>query len=302
MPPLRLLPVVKKYKSQKLEQGAVQLDAIEFDGSYDQLKQTLWGIAQQHIKGLARITDNVVELDTTVQQIDQISNFVVISKSSRSYTFGDVTSPMYAIHNDLSNIITKRSAVESLTTFIYVYSPNVMKVGDYEPVMASITGGAAAADRSGAPNQNQYNTVMARLKQLHPHLEGEDMIWNSWAGILLRNQEILEERIRLPPPSEVTLLFERQTQSEQQLQNVRHSLRIAIELVDDQHNAVEALMRAFEYSYLDLKNLMKEQQRNLKVHKRTIHNVLNAITPTENASAANILEDVDNVDDDFTSF
>ncbi|KAJ3382810.1 hypothetical protein HDU80_001446, partial [Chytriomyces hyalinus] len=88
MPPLRLNPVVKKYKSQKHEQGAIQLDLIEFDGSYEELKQTLWETALPHIKGLARITNNVVELDSSVQQIDQISSFVVISKSSRSYTFG----------------------------------------------------------------------------------------------------------------------------------------------------------------------------------------------------------------------
>ncbi|KAI8830798.1 hypothetical protein BJ741DRAFT_618696 [Chytriomyces cf. hyalinus JEL632] len=290
--------MVKKYKTQKFEQGAIQLNPVEFDGSYDELQQTLWEIAQPKIKGLARITNNVVELDSTPQPIDQISNFVIIIKNSRSYTFGDVSSPVISISNDLSNLTAKRGAEETLTTIIYEYSRNITKAGDYERVMASVTGGAAARDRSGAPNQSRFNDIIARLKELHPQLQGEDVIWSSWAGVLLPNQETLEEQIRLPPPPEVTLYFERQTQSEQQLHNVRHSLRIASELAKDQQDAIEDLMKAFEYSYLDLRNQLLEQKRNIKVYKRTISSVLNALTPIETASASSFLRSVENVNDD----
>ncbi|KAI8826430.1 hypothetical protein BJ741DRAFT_671403 [Chytriomyces cf. hyalinus JEL632] len=207
MPALRLLPVLKKYKSQKLEQGAIQLDAIDFDGTYDELKQTLWELVQPKIKGLARIVDNELQLDQTVQTIDSISNFVVISKSSRSYTFGEVTTPLHAINEDLSNI-TKQGSVDSLTMFIFVYSPHLAKVRDYERVKDQITGGAAAQDRAGAPNQKRFDKIVSRLRELHTGLIGKDMVWNSWAGMLLHNQETLEEQIVLPPPPQITILFE----------------------------------------------------------------------------------------------
>ncbi|KAJ3236768.1 hypothetical protein HDU78_004432, partial [Chytriomyces hyalinus] len=146
---IAIVPMVKKFKTQKYEQGTIQLESLEFDGLYDELKQSLWGIAQPKIKGLARITNNVVELDSTLQTIDQISNFVVIIKNSRSYAFGDVSSPAVSISNNLSNLIGKRSTEEPLTTIIYEYSRNIIKARDYERVIASVTGGAAARDCSG---------------------------------------------------------------------------------------------------------------------------------------------------------
>ncbi|KAJ3401599.1 hypothetical protein HDU80_005876 [Chytriomyces hyalinus] len=269
MPALRLLPVVKKYKSQKLEQGAIQLDAIDFDRTYDKLKQTLWELAQPKIKGLARIVNNELQLDRTVPTIDSILNFVVISKSSRSYTFGEVATPLYAINEDLSNI-TKRGSVDSLTTFIF-------KVGDYERVNDRITGGAAAQDHAG--------------------LIGEDMVWNSWAGMLLQNQETLEEQIVLPPP-QVTVLFERQSHSERQLHHIKHSFCVAIDVVEEQDMAIRSLKRSIEYALSDLQNQMHEQQRNLSAHKHAIQSILNAVSPEETDAAASTLDSVVNIPDD----
>ncbi|KAJ3222592.1 hypothetical protein HDU78_011686 [Chytriomyces hyalinus] len=284
MPALRIVPVVKKYKSQKLD-GAEQLPTMEFDGTYDELKQALWELAKPHIKGLARVVENELELDRTEQTIDQIADFVVISRSSRSYTFGDlylvpeVATPVFSINEDLSNI-TKRSVVESLTTFIYVYSRHLTKVGDYERVKDQITGGAGARDRAGAPNQNRWVEIVSRLREIHTGLVGKDMVWNSWAGLLLQNQETLEARIVMPPPPEVTILFERQSHTSQQLHHIKHSLRIALDVVEEQEAN------------------MQQQQRNLTAHRHAIQHVLNAVTPEETAAAASTFDSVENIPDD----
>ncbi|KAI8840109.1 hypothetical protein BJ741DRAFT_644770 [Chytriomyces cf. hyalinus JEL632] len=296
MPALRIVPVVKKYKSQKLD-GANQLPTIEFDGRHDELKQALWELAKPHIKGLARVVENELELDRTEQTIDQISDFVVISRSSRSYTFGEVATPVFSINEDLSNI-TKRGVVESLTTFIYAYSRHLTKVGDYERVKDLITGGAAARDRAGAPNQNRWVEIVSRLREIHTGLVGEDMVWNSWAGMLLQNQETLEERIVMPPPPEVTILFERQSHTSQQLHHIKHSLRIALDVVEEQEANVKSLKRSIDYAVLDLKNQMQQQQRNLTAHRRAIQHVLNAVTPEETAAAASTFDSVENILDD----
>ncbi|KAJ3381033.1 hypothetical protein HDU80_001938 [Chytriomyces hyalinus] len=278
MPALRIVPVVKKYKSQKLD-STEQLPTIEFDGTYDELKQALWELAKPHIKGLARVVENELELDRMEQTIDRIADFVVTSRSSRSYTFGEVATPVFSINEDLSNI-TKSGVVKSLATFIYAYSWHLTKVGDYERVKDQITGGAAARDHAGAPNQNRWVEIVSQLQEIHTGLVGEDMVWNSWAGMLLQNQETLEERIVMPPLPEVTILFEQQSHTSQQLHHIKHSLRIVLDVVEEQEAN------------------MQQQERNLTAHRRAIQHVLNAVTPEETAVAASTFDSVENIPDD----
>ncbi|KAI8826496.1 hypothetical protein BJ741DRAFT_714519 [Chytriomyces cf. hyalinus JEL632] len=294
MPALKLILFVKKYKSHKLTD---QLLTIEFDGTYDELKQTLWEVAQLHIKGLARVEGNEVWLGRTATTIDRMSDFVVINRNSRSYSFGDVGSPLFPISDDLSNI-TKRSVVESLTTNIFVYSRHLTKVGDYERVKNQISGGAVARDRAGAPNQNRWAEIVSQLHALHTGLVGKDMVWNSWADMLLQNQETLEERIVLPPPPEISVLFDWQSHTEQQLHHIKHSLCIALDVVEEQEVVVKRMKRSIKCSLLDMKNQMLVQQRNLTVHKCAICHILEAVTPVETAAAATTFESVENAPDD----
>ncbi|KAJ3011819.1 UNVERIFIED_CONTAM: hypothetical protein HDU68_001502, partial [Siphonaria sp. JEL0065] len=157
----------KNYKAQKTEQGARQLATVEFDGTYDNLKTTLWDLAKMHIK---KVEGEVVSVDRTEQTVDRISDFVVILKSSRSCTFGDVASPLLSINEDLGNLVPRRPRASSgnaaaavdppVNAVIYVYSRHVSKAADYERVVASITGGPMAQDRSGAPNQQRFNDIV----------------------------------------------------------------------------------------------------------------------------------------------
>ncbi|KAJ3383108.1 hypothetical protein HDU80_001328, partial [Chytriomyces hyalinus] len=184
----------------------------------DELKQAHWELAKPHVKGLAQVVENELELDRAEQTIDQISDFIVISRSSRSYTFGG--------------------------------------------------------------------------------LVGKDMVWNSWAGMLLQNQETLEERIVMPPLPEVTILFERQSHTAQQSHHIKHSLRIALDVVEDQEATVKSLKQLIDYAVLDLKNQMEQQQRNLTAHRRAVHRTLYAVTPEETATTASTFDSVENIPED----
>ncbi|KAJ3018135.1 UNVERIFIED_CONTAM: hypothetical protein HDU68_011306 [Siphonaria sp. JEL0065] len=296
MPALRLLPVVKKCKTQRLDQGSIQLTGVDFDGDFDTLKTTIWDIAKPHLKGLARIVDGSASLDDEEPSIDKISDFVVINKSNRSYTFGEVIAPLHSISADLSNLSQRNGAAVTLTTNIYVWSRYLNKVGDYELVVAASAPGSGPAgqDRSGAPNQARFNEVVERLREIHNHLRGEDMVWSDWAGTLLRDPETLEHRILQPPPPEITLLFERQFRSEQQLIHIQHSMQIALDVIKDQVQAVRGLKRNLAYSVTDINNQLDQQERNLKAHKRAISSLLRAVRPVETSAAAEEFQNLQN--------
>ncbi|KAJ3251373.1 hypothetical protein HDU77_005959 [Chytriomyces hyalinus] len=146
--------------------------------------------------------------------------------------------------------------------------------------------------------ENRWVEIVSRLREIHTGLVGEDMVWNSWAGLLLQNQETLEARIVMPPPPKVTILFERQSHMSQQLHHIKHSLRIALDVVEEQEANVKSSKRSIDYAVLDLKNQMQQQQRNLTVHRRAIQHVLNAVTPEETAAAASTFDSVENIPDD----
>ncbi|KAJ3027480.1 UNVERIFIED_CONTAM: hypothetical protein HDU68_003726 [Siphonaria sp. JEL0065] len=266
-----------------LKQGAKQLPTVDFDGTYVDLKATLWDLAKTHIKGLGKVEGEVISVDWTEQTEDSISDFVVILKSSRSYTFGDVVSPLLSINKDLGNLVPRRPRTSSGNTatvadlpvnaVIYVYSRHVSKAADYERIVALITGGPTTQDRSGAPNQQRFNDAVQRLRGIHTHLRGEDMIWNDWAGTLLGNPETLDAEIHYPPPADITLLFERQNRTEQQLVQVRKSL------------------------VTDVMNQLGHMERNLKAHKRACRSVLDGISPVETAAAAAEFSQIQNEQD-----
>ncbi|KAI9327331.1 hypothetical protein BDR26DRAFT_940545 [Obelidium mucronatum] len=241
MPAIRIIPVVKYYKTQKSEHGAIQLPTVAFDGTYDDLKTTLWDLAKTHIKGLGKVEGKVVSADQTEQTMDRISDFVVILKSSRSFTFG-------------------------------VYSRHILKAADYERVVASITGGRTAQDCSGAPNQQQFNDTVQQL-------------------------QTLDAQILQSPPADITLLFERQTRTEQQLVQVRKSLGIALDVIKDQQSEINRLKRNLSAMVTDVTNQLSHRERNLKAHKRACQNVLDAVSPVETATAASEFSQIQNEQD-----
>ncbi|KAJ3002351.1 UNVERIFIED_CONTAM: hypothetical protein HDU68_006306, partial [Siphonaria sp. JEL0065] len=139
---------------------------------------------------------------------------------------------------------------------IYEYSRHVSKSADYERIVALITGGPTAQDRSGAPNQQRFNDVIQRLHGIHAHLRGEDMIWNDWAGTLLGNPETLDAKIHYPPPADITLLFERQI------------VLLALDVIKEQESAINNLKRNLSAMVTDVMNQLGHMERNLKVHKQ----------------------------------
>ncbi|KAJ3233520.1 hypothetical protein HDU77_000667 [Chytriomyces hyalinus] len=225
--------VVKKYKSQHND-SALILPTEEFQGDAAAFKARLWAIAESHIKGTATVVDNTAEIDQERPSINDFSNFIVVSKNSRSYSFAGnapVLRPLVPIKE--SQMSTLASGDEVVQVVICIYGRKIAKASDYAKVMTLVQGGENATDRSGAPNQARIDSTVQRLCELHPHLTGGNLIWRYWAATLLRSPDTLSAAISQPPPPQITLLFQRQFFECRQLQEIQTSLTLARDIAED---------------------------------------------------------------------
>ncbi|KAJ3079941.1 hypothetical protein HK100_010280 [Physocladia obscura] len=276
--------------------NAKTLPTVEFNGTAADLKTTLWATAVSELKGKATVNSScAVQNESGGVKIKNFADFIVVLKNQCLYSFGVVARPLWTIKDNMMG--TLAAGDRELTVFIYAYSRSVGKSTDYEKVIRSINGGLEGIDRSGAPNELQFNTIIEQLETYHPHLQGENMIWRDWACILLRNPSTLQQAMQLPPPVEITNLFDRQLRSEAQVSHIQQSLTIALNIIKDQEDVFESLKQKQEYYHQDWLNQYESHRHQLRVHKQAVMSFLNAVSPSENENAVHVFNEIKNMND-----
>ncbi|KAI8830555.1 hypothetical protein BJ741DRAFT_619813 [Chytriomyces cf. hyalinus JEL632] len=251
---LTMQVVVKDFKSQHMHKATLVTQEV-FRGNWRAFKTRLWDLAEPHIKGFATYDeDDNVQIDYTKPTVEDFSNFVMVAKHGKYYTFAGRDpwiEPLVAIMDSHMPMIASGDAV--IQVVVCAYGRHVGKQADFGRVMAVIQRDGIRRLVSPEPRRIRLGDTIENLRIRHPNLKGEWSIWHDWALKLHKYPATLKATVLQPPPPDIAGFFE-EARERRRLLVVQRSLSLSLNVISDSKTSLQILKRSFQEMQAQLEN------------------------------------------------
>ncbi|ETL29328.1 hypothetical protein L916_17468 [Phytophthora nicotianae] len=225
--------------------------------TWDEVKIKLWDIIHRELKSLAASTGTPPvwtfdEQDPAIEMFEKYTSMRMNTKMLDPWT--SAKDRRYLMKNQH----------ESVLLSVYKYGNEIAIIGqlrDFEDQCI----GPAAANRGGAAAEDLHQLMISSLKEKWGRtFTAQDMSWRLWASLVLKKPRPQHEReiAKGPPPNLVTQFRPASNASDQHLQRVQHSVKMAKKAVQ----GMQAKINHFEQTVQVLQTAIVFMNQMLENH------------------------------------
>ncbi|KUF87692.1 feruloyl esterase B-2 [Phytophthora nicotianae] len=225
--------------------------------TWDEVKIKLWDIIHHELKSLAASTGTPPvwtfdEQDPAIEMFEKYTSMRMNTKMLDPWT--SAKGRRYLMKNQH----------ESVLLSVYKYGNEIAIIGqlrDFEDQCI----GPAAANRGGAAAEDLHQLMISSLKEKWGRrFTAQDMSWRLWASLVLKKPRPQHEReiAKGPPPNLVTQFRPASNASDQHLQRVQHSVKMAKKAVQ----GMQAKINHFEQTVQVLQTAIVFMNQMLENH------------------------------------
>ncbi|KAI9979892.1 hypothetical protein PInf_027552 [Phytophthora infestans] len=239
----------------------------------------LWGIIQRELKPLAIPTGA-----PPVWTVDEHEPAIVMFEKYTSLKMnGKVLNPWTSAKD---RKYLRKHKEEPAILSVYKYGNEISTVGQFADFEDQCIG-PAAIDRGGAATEELHQRMITTLKEKWgATFSAQDMSWCLWAALVLKKPRPQHEReiAKGPPPNLVTQFRPASNSSEQHLQRVQRSVKMAKKVVQGMQTKIqhfEQTVQVLQTAIVSMNQMLGEPFGCYRGHGTEVSSVLAAIPNQE---------------------
>ncbi|KAE8970339.1 hypothetical protein PR002_g27147 [Phytophthora rubi] len=280
---------LKNTVNQRLSSsGRIGTHRVQCD-TWDEVKTKLWDIIRSQLKPLAVLTGTppvwaVDEHDPAIEMFEKYTSMRMNTKMLDPWTSAK------------DRRYLSRNQHESVLLSVYKYGNEISTIGqlaDFEDQCI----GPAATDRGGAATEELHQLMISLLKEKWgATLTAQDMSWRLWASLVLKKPRPQHEReiAKGPPSSLITQFKSASNASDQHLQRVQRSVKMAKKVVQ----GMQAKVKHFEQTVQVLQTAIVSMNQMLENHLDVIEAMgEDVVIQPDSTEVMSALADIPNQED-----
>jgi hypothetical protein len=248
---------LKNTVNQRLSSsGRLGTHRVQCD-TWDEVKNKLWDIIRRELKPLAVPTGTppvwtVDEHDPAIEMFEKYTSMRMNTKVLDPWTSAK------------DRRYLQKNQNESVLLSVYKYGNEISTIGQHADFEDQCIG-PAATDRGGAATEELHQLMMSSLKEKWgATFTAQDMSWRLWASLILKKPRPQHEReiVKGPPPNLVSQFRPASNSSDQHLQRVQRSVKMAKKVVQ----GMQAKVKHFAQTVQVLQNAIVSMDQMLENH------------------------------------